>query len=173
MSIEFEHGGNLFKVDTPEEAAALLALLDRREAAALRRSQYAKALARLPVFARSSAAAEEYRSPWTPDAFALFVGRLGKQQTSALEALLLHRSLTDHKLRTVLQVKNNQALAGILSGISKQAIAVNIPPRAIFRFENSRSGGKRSSRYEIADEFAQIAREIGWPTVLEQFQDNS
>lgn len=171
MAIEFEHGGNLFKVDTPEEAAALLALLDRREAAALRRSQYANALARLPVFARSSAAAEEYKSPWTPEAFALFIERLGKQQKAALDALLLHRIITDHELRTVLQVKDNQALAGILSGISKQAIAVNIPPRAIFRFENFRSGGKRSSRYEVADEFAQVARETGW--VPEHFQNNS
>jgi len=62
-----------------------------------------------------------------------------------------------------LNVPGNQALAGVLSGISKRAVALFIPPRAIFDFENFRVGGKRRSDYLVVDEFRHIAAELNWP----------
>jgi hypothetical protein len=73
------------------------------------------------------------------------------------------RRVTDEELRRALNVSGNQALAGVLSGISKQAAALNIPARAIFGFENLRNAGKRRSTYTVADKFLQIATDMNWP----------
>jgi hypothetical protein len=164
MAITFEHGGDTYKADTPEEAATLIAFLDKRASAIARRRQldsaFSKAFLSHP---RVNLDVAEHNNPWTPVTFSRFIERLGIPQQTALGALIMRRIVEDEQLRNVVGAKNNQALAGILSGISKQSLAVGVSPRAIFTFSNLRSGGKRKSTYEVADEFRQIAREMDWP----------
>jgi hypothetical protein len=100
---------------------------------------------------------------WTPEVFLRFVERLGKPQQTALSLLVTRRHLTDDELRKALNVPDNQTLAGILSGISKQAISLNIPFRAVYTFQNFRNAGKRRSTYAITDNFLKIATEMNWP----------
>lgn len=108
------------------------------------------------------------QTPWTPDIFISFVDRLGGTQKAVLADLVSRHRATDEELRKVANVPDNQALAGVLSGISKQAAALDIPARAIFCFENFRNAGKRRSTYTVSDKFARIAADMNWPPAILQ-----
>jgi len=175
MAITFKYGGATFTADTAQEAAETLALLKKHQADQAKSKREAQAQAWLDEkISRSRAfmnnAQNEFNAylegdkyTWTQDRFNRFLSRLGEGQKLALALLTTKSSVTDAELRDALSVSDNQALAGVLSGISKQAISLYIPPRAIFKFENFRSGGKRRSDYLVVDEFRQIAKEVGWP----------
>jgi hypothetical protein len=174
MPIAFTHKGITYTADTPKEADEMLALLKEREAQAKAQAKKRKAevwmeqmLSRASEYRKDFeqliSSYDENKFMWTPDFFKALVNRLGQPQKTALALLVTQRSISDEQLRKALEISNNQALAGILSGISKQATALYIPPRAIFSFENFRSGGKRSSQYLVTDEFRQIAAQMNWP----------
>jgi KaiC/GvpD/RAD55 family RecA-like ATPase len=163
MAITFKYAGASFTVDTPQEAADTIALLKRQEAEAAidearsRFSGYQKEHEHLLK------AYDESKFAWTPDYFRALISRLGEAQKLALSVLVTRCSISDAEMRNALKVPGNQALAGVLSGISKQAAALNIPAWAIFEFENFRVGGKRRSDYLVVDKFRQIAADLNWP----------
>lgn len=176
MSITFKYRGATFTADTPQEAADTLALLRRREAEEEsrkgERKEEVEAFMRWKISQGSEnmneaqalvGSFDESKFAWTRNRFEALINRLGHAQKTALALLVDRRNITDEQLRNALDVANNQALAGVLSGISKQAIALFIPPRAIFDFENIRVGGKRRSDYLVVDEFRKIAAEMNWP----------
>lgn len=163
MAIKIEHNGRLITVDTPEEAAELLAILDIKEAQAAIERMRSRFQGDMKMYEHKLGAYKEESFVWTPDYFNALIDRLGKPQKLALALLVTKKSLADEELRSALNVSGNQALAGVLSGISKQAAALYIPARAIFDFENSRVGGKRRSDYLVSNEFRQIATQMNWP----------
>jgi hypothetical protein len=112
--------------------------------------------------------AELAETPWTSEVFWNFIERLGNPQKAALFLLVTRRRVTDEELRKHLKVSNNQALAGVLSGVSKQAAALDIPARSIFEFENLRTAGKRRSIYTVAEKFLRIATDSNWPLPSEK-----
>jgi hypothetical protein len=95
--------------------------------------------------------------------FLTFIEHLGESQLAALALLANRHRVTDEELRDALNVPGNQALAGVLSGISKQAAALNIPAREVFSFENFRNAGTRRSTYTVAEKFLDIAEQMNWP----------
>jgi len=101
------------------------------------------------------------KNPWDAKLFWKFVESLGQKQRQILQ-YLLQESWSDEDLRTVLGAASNQALAGLLSGISKQAAALSIPARAVYKIENESKGGETVKSYIVAPEFAQAARENNW-----------
>jgi len=142
-----------------------MALLKARDAeSALKRAE-SRVLARFggPMEQMKASILAEAETPWTPKVFIAFIDRLGDSQQAALAALVTRRRITDEELRKGLKVSGNQALAGVLSGISKQAAALNIDARDIFSFENLRNAGKRRSTYTVADKFLDIASRMTWP----------
>lgn len=176
MPIKFKYRGATFTADTPQEAAETLSLLKRREAEEQSRRRARKEeveefmrrkIAQGSEYMKEAKALfgsyDESKFAWTHDHFEALINRLGNAQKVALALLVNRRNITDEELRNALDVESNQALAGVLSGISKQAIALFIPPRAIFDFENIRVGGKRRSDYLVVDEFLKIAAEMNWP----------
>lgn len=174
MAITFKYGGASFTVDTPQEAAETLTLLKRQQAEEEKEHRQAllqafmdrkidRSKAYMERFQKELSSYDERKFAWTPDYFQALVSRLGEPQKLALALLVAKRSVSDEDLRNALKVPGNQALAGVLSGISKQAAALNIPARAIFDFENFRVGGKRRSDYLVVDEFRQIAADMNWP----------
>lgn len=138
MSIRFRHGGTVYTAETAKEAAELRALLGK---------QHAEAAAKL----------------WTAELFNRFINRLAEPQRAALSFLVTRRTVTDEEFRKELGLSSNQALAGTLSGISKQAAALNIPARAVFALENIRYSGKRKNRYTAAEKLVRICSKLGWP----------
>jgi len=142
MAIKIQHGSVVYVVDTPEEAARLGALLDG---------------AGVIDTVQAAADDSEVEFTWTPEIFRAFIDHLGEPQRKALVQLTKRGKATDAYLRETLGVSDNQALGGFLSGISKQALALGIPARAVFKCENYRNAGKRRSLYFIDNQFQQIA----------------
>ena len=162
MPIKFEHGGSQYEADSPEQAAWLIDWLDKREAA---RANMAVVSAKVTDLIASRPKIDSPPSPWTPEVFSEFLGRLGDKQATVLGLLVSSGSMSDDSLRTVADVQSNQALSGVLSGISKQATRLGISPRDVFWIENKREERTRSRRstYHIAGNFRLIADELKWP----------
>ena len=81
------------------------------------------------------------KNPWTPRVFSDFVQAIGSSQTTVLAWLVQHTRATDATLRQAVGVASNKQLAGILSGLSKQAAAC--PPvsaRGVHHRERIESG---------------------------------
>jgi hypothetical protein len=169
MAIKFKYRGEPFTADTPEEAVKTLALLKQqdKEAKEAYQERAARYLGAKMEMGGSLVAygLDELTTPWTPEIFHSFMDRLGESQKAALAMLVTQHRVTDEELRQELGVSGNQALAGILSGISKQAAALGIPARAIFTLENFRNAGQRRSTYAVADKFLHIATDMSWPQV--------
>ncbi len=167
MPIKFEHNGTVFEVDTPEQAVSLLDLLERRTAAkSLEHPPESAALSDSPI------EAEICTVTWSPQLFLRFIARLGKSQRLVLQYMAVRGgSAADWELRRLVGVAGNQALAGVLSGVARQAIAEKIPPRAVFVLENLRSDGKRSSRYALSEGFLQATKAAQWPSLTEQLTE--
>jgi hypothetical protein len=157
----FTKNGETFTAPTAEGLMQIRLLLKEQDAQAARKrvmSQMEGSHGEL-----ESHIAELAETPWTPEVFINFIDRLGNPQKSALSLLVTRPRVTDEELRKHLKVSNNQVLAGVLSGISKQAAALGIPARSVFEFENLRTAGKRRSTYSIADKFLRIATAMNWP----------
>jgi hypothetical protein len=101
--------------------------------------------------------------PWTTDLFWKFIDSLGKTQKRVLSLLVTKRSLSDVQLRKLLNLHDNRELAGVLSGISKQAGANEIPARAVYKIENESKSGEIVKTYAASLDFLRIANEMNWP----------
>lgn len=101
--------------------------------------------------------------PWTEAILDTFLHRLGPDQKAILRILVTQTRVTADELRAALKVDNNQALAGIISGISKQASAMGIWARDVFGIENSRRGGVLNKSFFINEDFQKIAKSANWP----------
>ena len=141
----------------------MLALVKRREAEAVIEEMRSRSAGYMDHYQKLFSAYDESKFKWTSDSFVALISRLGEAQKIALALLVTRRAISDGDLREALKLSGNQALAGVLSGISKQAAALYIPARAIFDFENFRVGGKRRSDYLVVDEFREIAAQMKWP----------
>ncbi len=170
--MKFEYGGHTYEADTPEEGIRFLALLEKRDEER-DKDQADKRVWKQAAAAWSPGSYDAMTdnlhemfgtAPWTPALFHSFVERLGGPQIEVLTRLLVGTRLQDEELRAALGIDSNQALAGILSGISKQAAAVSVSARDVFTLENLRSRGKRRSTYAVADKFKRMASEMNWPS---------
>jgi hypothetical protein len=102
---------------------------------------------------------------WTAEEFTEFTDRIRTAQRRLLGRLLEFgsASLTDEKLRADLGIANNQALAGVLSGISKTALALNLEPARVYLSRTHYRKGKPARSYRITSGFLRAARKAGWP----------
>ena len=103
------------------------------------------------------------QNPWTPRVFSDFVQAIGSSQTTVLAWLLQHTRATDATLRQAVGVESNKQLAGILSGLSKQAAACHLSAREVFTIENESKAGETSKTYVIARHFRAMATANNWP----------
>ena len=102
-------------------------------------------------------------NPWTPQVFFDFMTAIGPSQTTVLVWLVRHMRGTDAQLREAVGVKTNQQLAGILSGLSKQAAACRLSAREVFTIENESKSGETTKTYVIARHFLETATANNWP----------
>jgi len=102
-------------------------------------------------------------SAWTRESFWKFIDGIGDSQKRLLTLLVHNYRQSDDVLRKALKIDSNQALAGVLSGISKQAGILNISARAVYTIEDERRAGKLHKTYAAADDFLRICREMNWP----------
>ena len=140
--------------DTPEEFQHAMDVIRRDEAdqPSVLAAVVARAMGHIPD-----------RNPWTPRVFSAFVSAIGPSQTTVLAWLVRHTRATDAQLRQVVGVETNQQLAGVLSGVSKQAAACHLPAREVFTIENESKSGETTKTYVIARHFLEMAAAQNWP----------
>lgn len=161
VMIKIQHKGKTILCDTAEEAAELLKRLEAVEQERIVR-QIPGAFDLNPLGNIFGGGREV--SVWTRKSFGEFIENLGSPQRKVMAILTKRVSrVSDEELRKAMNVGSNQHLAGILSGISKQAGAMNIPARAVYVIENEFSGGVSSKYYAVARDFLLTAHEMNWP----------
>lgn len=102
---------------------------------------------------------------WRVDEFTEFVNRIQWQQRRLLDALLKSDgAIHDYDLCGRLTLGGNQALAGVLSGITKVAQAMEIDPRRIYSLETSYSKGLPERKYSVTYAFRKAAKDADWPS---------
>jgi hypothetical protein len=139
---EIEHRGRIIRCQTAEGASRLLQILEQEDVA-------------------------KDTLPWAPRDFANFTERIQLQQRRLLARLLEYGPttwLSSEKLRTLLGVSGNQALAGTLSGITKVAIALDIAPERVYLQTTRFKHGKPERYYRVASGFLRAAAESAWPS---------
>ena len=167
MIIKIPFGDKFVECDTLEGAEKMIALIKKQEdEEKIKRAAAGLGGSEVEKFFSGIFGADE--SAWTPQVFTAFIERLGHDQQAILRLLVTKRRVTDDELRAALEVDNNQALAGVLSGISKQAAALNIVARAVFGIENRRRAGELTKIYFVADEFRKISDAQHWPDLSEK-----
>ncbi len=106
-------------------------------------------------------------SPWSAEEFQQFTGRIHHQQRRLLAKLLEYGTtawLEDWKLRDLLDLSGNKALAGTLSGISKVALMFGIDPRRVYTQKTLYKHAKPQRTYQITSGFLQAAAKYKWPS---------
>src|SRR5271167_637734 len=107
MAIEFEHAGKKYRADTPAEAAALRFELERQDAVD---GTYAK------------------RNIWTADRTMDLLNGIGDLQKRFLTVLAQqpHSNINSEALTKAVGLDSEMALAGVVSGLSKQLQKMSI-----------------------------------------------
>jgi hypothetical protein len=102
---------------------------------------------------------------WTTHDLEDFVGRIGYFQRLALAELLLKADggATDEELRKACRASDNRVLSGVLSGISKTALRLDIEPERVYRQIVTYRESKANRRYYAAEGFRKAAKDHGWP----------
>jgi hypothetical protein len=139
--IKFPHNGRIIECSSAAEAVAFLKLID----------------------ADPSGVTRAVESPWTTELFLKFTKSLGDSRKKALGLLVGKHRVADEELRKELGLETNQALAGVLSGISKQAVPLEISARSVFTIDDERKAGKLKKTYVVSKDFLRTANEMNWP----------
>ena len=105
--------------------------------------------------------------PWQIDEFTDFVERIQVTQRRLLAALLKSKgqSVKDYDLCGQLGLASNQGLAGVLSGITKVAKAMDIDPRRVYVQHTDYKQGLPERRYYITGAFLKAAQDADWPSL--------
>ena len=165
--------GGMIECDTIDEARQILEILDQRDAEKSSREKIEisrtpgllSTMERESPLSRIGAHIEDQVevSAWSKDSFWKFIESLGEPQVKLLSLLVRQKKASDEDIRKLLNVDGNQALAGVISGISKQAARQNVSARAVYTIEDERKAGERSKTYVIAKDFAFVASQMNWP----------
>ncbi|HET9373655.1 MAG TPA: hypothetical protein VFO40_01680 [Chthoniobacterales bacterium] len=150
MSIRFRHRGKEWEADTPEEAVRLRELLAHKE--------YEDA----QDYPEQEDWLIRSETVWTPDVLWAFVQNLGPQTAAAVKIILNAETISSGDLVKRLQVENEMALAGILSGISKQLKKLELRPTDLYTVSTVWAGKVRHRSFQITRGFALAAQEVGW-----------
>lgn len=138
---EVEYKGVTIRCTTPQEAVEVARLLGN----APDNPEYAK---------------------WHVDEFTDLVARLQVAQRRLLNVLLKARcqAVRDYDLCGKLGLGSNQALAGVLSGVTKVAKLLEIDPSRIYYQRTDYKQGSPERRYYITAAFMKAADDADWPS---------
>jgi hypothetical protein len=141
---EVEYKGVTIRCDTPQEAVEVARLLGGEPDH--------------PHFA-----------PWRVDEFTEFVQRIHFAQRRLLSILMKAKgqAVKDAQLSSMMGVSGNQALAGILSGVTKIAKAMDLEPSRIYYQRTEYNQGSPERRYYITPAFLKAAEDVSWPSPID------
>ena len=154
-----DRGGRVIECQDAAEAITILRHLDAED----RKAPNKTAVSVAEIASMLLLGDKKHTPYWDRENFWKFVDALGDTQRQLVGLLVQKRKMTDDEMRKAAKVSSNLELGGILSGISKQAGAQNIPARAVYTIENEPQGGETKKSYVIAVDFLKIALEMNWP----------
>jgi hypothetical protein len=152
VAIEFKYKGTVWKADTPEEAVSLRNELEKRDKA----------------FEPHFEEMEQLDQFWTPDKFMDVINGVGELQKKLLAATYRKPGITSKELVRELRVESEIALAGVISGLSKQLKQLEIEPKQVFVIEVKWSGKVKTRRFILNDFFLHAGVEQNWPEAWEK-----
>lgn len=147
VAIEFSYRGTTWRADTPEEAVRLRNELQRNDTVSVPEHE-------------SIDLAAEY---WTPDRFMDVIEGIGDLQLQFLAAIRSKSGITSKELVSALAINSEVALAGVISGISKQLKKLHIEPSKVFVIRVDWSGKTKNRTFILDDFFVAAAIEQNWP----------
>ena len=154
LAIEFVHRGKKWKADTPEEAIRLRHALEIDDQSERLASDPTKSPDDWLV---------ELDSPWTPEVFWSFLDGIGDQQKDAVLAMAEHDGISSAELTKRLKLSSEMALAGVISGLSKQLTNLDLTPPVLYTVNTKWNGKKKERFFFLKKSFRQTAEEVGWP----------
>lgn len=151
MAIEFKYNGIVWRADTVKEAIDLRAELHRTT--------------QFPI--DPSEEADKSDRFWTPDRFVDVIEGIGDLQRNFLIAIRRKPGISSKELVTELQMDSEVALAGVISGLSKQLKKMQIEPRQVFLIRVDWKGKSKNRTFLLDDFFVGAAMEQNWPDAWE------
>ena len=148
MAIEFEHRGKKYRADTAKEAAELQFELGRHDA----------------MFGMYGS--EDSKRIWTADLAMDLLNGIGDAQKNLIAALVeqpFSRSMNSDTLAKKMGLDSEMALAGVVSGLSKQLRKMSIAPADLYRVNVEWRAKGKVRTFELSADFASALAELGWP----------
>jgi hypothetical protein len=152
LAIRFQFNDETWEADTPDEAIALRAKLE-----------YATRFPADPL--KEMDKKERF---WTPDRFMDAIEGVGEMQQKLLSEIHRKPSITSDELVIALGLKSEVALAGVLSGLSKQLKKLGIEPKNVFTIKVDWTGRSKVRSFVLDDFFVGAGMEHNWPEAWEQ-----
>lgn len=87
----------------------------------------------------------------------------GHLQKSFLRAIYDKGGITSDEVVKVLKFDSDVALAGVLSGLSKQLKKLSMKPGDLYIVQVSWNGKTKTRGFSMANDFRWTAEELGWP----------
>jgi len=158
MAIEFKHRSKTYRADTAEEAAALTKLLREQDRAEGIYDDDNYTEDGDPV----------YRKVWDVDTFMELMRNLGDLQRNFLKHLFSKYEVPSTAVRKALGLESEVALAGVLSGLSKQLKSLNLGSGDLYSVAVKWSGKQKKRLFTLNPDFQTSAIEAGWPDEWEK-----
>lgn len=150
MAIRFKYRGREFVADTPEEAVRLQRMLEDEDSKRAKEDPHFKNRLHKEL------------AGWTEEQFWQVMNNLGTRQTQLLHMVFLHTVLDSEELAAALDLPSQEALAGVVSGLSKQLTKQGVKPGEVFTVETHWLGKKKERFFRLATGFAGVAAESNW-----------
>lgn len=147
MAIQFFHRGNSWKTDTPEEAIRLRRQLEVEE---MRRG------------GPNDGWTDGLGGLWTPEVFATLLQTIGERQKAAISLMAQHAGIGSAELAKRLKLDSQVALAGVISGLSKQLKTLDLELDSLYTVKTKWTVRKKEEFFFLRESFRQAAEEAGW-----------
>lgn len=147
LAIQFFHRGKRWKTDTPEEAICLRQQLEVEDMRRVRPNDgWTDGLGGL----------------WTREVFATFLHAIGERQRAAVSLMAQHPGIGSAELAKRLKLDSQVALAGVISGLSKQLKTLDLELDNLYTVKTKWTVRKKEESFFLRESFRQAAEEAGW-----------
>lgn len=150
MAIRFKYRGREFVADTPEEAVRLQRMLEDEDSKRAKQDPHFRNILDREV------------AGWTEGQFWQVMNNLGTRQTQLLHLVLLYEVLGSEELAAGLDLSSQEALAGVVSGLSKQLTKQGVKPNDVFWVETHWVGKKKERFFRLTTGFAGVSAGSSW-----------
>jgi hypothetical protein len=147
MAIEFRHNGRSWRADTPEEAIALRRQLEAEDR----------------LLARGETREITTFAPWSVDEAADLLETSGPLQKRFLQLLYESQQFVKgEEILKALKIRSNEALAGVLSGLSKQLKKINRRTSDLYSVDVEWGKKGKVRQFRMSDGCRWAIQQLGW-----------